>query len=192
MAERLYSVQQTADLLGTSAAEVRHWIDLGRLPVEQAAGEVRVSERGLVRFLTDRGIDLGELLSATLRPPAEADGAAPEGEAARRDVVSRLAEAILHDALHRGADAIYLEPVPGSLTLKLRVADRVREKPRFASRLPRGLGPLLLARLRAMGHLAESGGHDAAFSVHLDGQARAFRMEDQPTSDGPGLAIYPL
>jgi type II secretory ATPase GspE/PulE/Tfp pilus assembly ATPase PilB-like protein len=219
MAERLYNLPQTADLLGTSVHEVRRWIASGRLPAEQAAGEVCVSERGLVRFLTDRGIDLGELLCAVMEPPtaaqastttaapesAEADAARadaeapppedePEGEASapRRNVVSRLAEAILHDALRRGADAIYLDPVPGSLTLRLRVGGRVREKPRFASRLPRGLGPLLLARFRAMGHLAESGGHEAAFSVHVGGRAQAFRIEASPTPDGPGLAMYPV
>ncbi|MFO8014813.1 MAG: hypothetical protein R6X20_16075 [Phycisphaerae bacterium] len=217
MAERLYTLPQTAALLGASVTQVRRWIGSGRLPAEQAAGEVCVSERGLVRFLTDRGIDLGELLCAVVEPPAaetatrppeahaEAAAAPQEGEAApherepggeapssRRDVVSRLAEAILHDALRRGADAIYLEPVPGSLTLRLRVAGRVREKPRFASRLPRGLGPLLLARFRAMGHLAESGGHEAAFSVHVSGRAKAFRIEESSTPHGPGLAIYPV
>jgi excisionase family DNA binding protein len=215
MAERLYSLQQTADLLGASVTQVRRWIDSGRLPAEQTAGEVRVSERGLVRFLTDRGIDLGELLAAAFEPPpapasartaeaetraetevrveGEPDARPPAPEApSGRDAVSRLAEAILHDAVHRGADAIYLEPVPGSLTLRLRVRGRMREKPRFASRLPRGLGPLLLARFRAIGHLAESGGHAAAFSVHMHGRAQPFRIEESPTPHGPGLALYPL
>jgi len=199
MAERLYSVQQTADLLGTSAAEVREWIDLGRLPAEQTAGQVRVSERGLVRFLTDRGIDLGEVLGAALQPPATAAARRPadagrsaEPAPARGDAASRLAEAILHDALRRGADAIFLEPVPGSLTLRLRVDGRVREKPRFASRLPTGLGPLLLARFRLMAHMADIAGREAAFSVHVAGQPRAFRIEDRPAPHGPGLAIYPL
>jgi len=208
MAERLYSLHQTADLLGTSLAEVREWIHLGRLPAEQTAGEVRVSERGLVRFLTDRGIDLGAIVEAITEPETPDDAHRAPSDAAQADAgpssstgqrgrdagnaVSRLAEAILHDALRRGADAIYLEPVPGSLTLRLRVGGRVREKPRFASRLPRGLGPLLLDRLRAMGHLAESGGHKAAFSVHLQGHVHAFRIEDYPSLHGTGLAIYPV
>jgi len=216
MAERLYSVQQTADLLGTSVTEVRQWVDLGRLPAEQMAGAVWVSEHGLVRFLTDRGIDLGQILGAALRPSAPAasrpaDAATPtrqtpptrepdpadagrpaEPAPARGDAASRLAEAILHDALRRGADAIFLEPVPGSLTLKLRAGGRVREKPRFASRLPTGLGPLLLARFRLMAHMADIAGRDAAFSVHVAGQPRPFRIEDRPGPHGPGLAIYPV
>lgn len=213
MAERLYSLQQTADLLGTSVTQVRGWIASSRLPAEQAAGRIWISERGLVQFLTDRGIDLSAILEGAGhadRPPprdappaqpstaADADAAGTDAASTGRrgfpcgDAVSRLAEAILHDALRRGADAIYLEPVPGSLTLKLRVGDRLREKPRFASRLPQGLGPRLLARFRAMGHLAESGGHEAAFSVPVGGRAQAFRIEESPTADGPGLAIYPV
>ena len=212
MAERLYSLQQTADLLGTSPAEVRRWIVLGRLPAEQMAGTVWVSERGLVGFLTARGIDLSAILGeaiepeppsapsagadASSAPPADADAASDPPirprEPDRRDAASRLAEAILHDALRRGADAIFLDPVPGSLTLRLRVNGRVREKPRFASHLPRGLGPLLLSRLRAMAHMAEAAGRDAAFSVYMDGRPRPFRLEDRPTPHGPGLAAYPL
>jgi len=196
MAERLYSVKQTADLLGTSAAEIRRWIDLGRLPAEQMAGAFWVSERSLVRFLTDRGIDLGQVLGDALEPreAAACPPTAPEtaSRPARGDAVARLAEAILHDALRRRADAVFLEPVPGTLTLKLRVDGRVREKPRFAPRLPTGLGPLLLARFRAMAHMAETGGHAAALSVHLDGRTQPFRLEERPTPHGSGLAIYPL
>jgi len=202
MAERLYSLQQTANLLGTSPGEVREWIDLGRLPAEQMAGAVWVSERGLVRFLTDRGIDLSAVLGEALEPeavqapapPAEADAETPAraGGRGRGDAVSRLVEAILHDALRRGAEAVFLDPVPGSLTLRLRVGGRVREKPRFASHLPKGLGPLLVSRLRAMARMAEATGRDAAFSVYVNGRPRPFRLEDRATPQGPGLAIYPL
>jgi len=219
MAERLYSVQQTAELLGTSRVQVRRWIDLGRLPAERPAGDLRISERGLVQFLTDCGIDLEAVLNAALAreaPPAASASASgreepapqappvsvgrtPEGAeeadrsgAVRGDAATRLAEAILRDALARGADAIFLEPVRDGLTLKLRVGGRVREKPRFASRLPRGLGPLLMARFRAMVTLAGAAGRDAGFTVHLNGRPRRFRLGAWPTPHGDGLAIYPV
>ncbi len=217
MAERLYSVQQTAELLGTSAAEVRGWIDLGHLPAERPAGDLRISERGLVRFLTACGVDLEEVLTAAMtgeggpaapqepsagpaprapaasadRPPEDAE-AADRAASGRGDAAARLAEAILRDALARGAEAVFLEPVPGSLTLRLRVGGRLREKPRFASRLPRGLGPLLMARFRATVGLARAAGRDAVVTVPLDGRPRRFRLAARPTPHGEGLAIYPV
>jgi len=180
VAERLYSVDQAAALLGTSPREIRRWIDVGHLPAEQLAGDVRVSERGLVRFITARGIDLGKVLSAALPREPEADA------------VARLAEAVLADAVRRGADAILLEPVANGLTLKLRVGGRVREKPRFASHLPAGLGPRLLARFRAMAQSDGPAGRPARFSVRLNGNPHTFRLEGSDEPHGPGLAIYPV
>jgi len=194
MAERLYSIQQTADLLGASPGEVRQWIREGVLQAEQVAGEVRVSERGLVRFLMDRGIDLENVLNAVLEDDA-APAPEPEPEEAPEpsvNVPTRLAEAILTDAVRRGAETIALEPRPNTLTLKLRIGGQWREKPNFASRLPRGLGPLLVAQFRALARVSEARGGPPTFEACLDGQTRRFRIETCSTPHGDGLLIHPV
>jgi len=195
MAERLYSIAQTADLLGIPAAEVRRFIQAGALETERVAGDDRVSERGLVRFLSAQGIDLGRILRAALAEEDEGPASAPAsatGSAERRDAAAQLADAILRDAVARGADAVFLEPAGEGLTLKLRVAGRVREKPRFAAHLPRGLGPRLLARFRAMAGGLPEGAASAAFEVTLGGRRRAFGLEVRRTAGGEGLAIFPV
>ena len=232
MAERLYSIQQTADLLGIPAAEVRQLIQAGTLEAERVAGDDRVSERGLVRFLSTQGVDLGRVLRAVLAEEDERPGevgasaqsatsraaliesphepvrdglntrrtspaakcSIPRGGPSEppRDAAAQLADAILRDALDRGADAVFLEPAAEGLTLKLRVAGRVREKPRFASRLPCHLGPRLLARFRAMAGGLPDGAGSAAFEVTVNGRRRAFGLEVRATAGGPGLAIYPV
>lgn len=63
MAERLFSTYQLADLLGTSSSEVVRWIEQGLLPFKRLpSGPLRVSESGLVSFLKNQGIDLGEIM----------------------------------------------------------------------------------------------------------------------------------
>jgi type II secretory ATPase GspE/PulE/Tfp pilus assembly ATPase PilB-like protein len=124
--------------------------------------------------------------------PCACDRAASGSADPGSDAAARLAQAILRDAIDRGAEAIYLEPIPRGLTLKLRVGGRVREKPRFASRLPKGLGPLLLQRLRTMARLAGSPGLVAVFAVRLNGRPQRFRLEQCPMPHGQGLVIYPV
>lgn len=65
MTERLFTTHQVADLLGMTPAEVgkwarEEWLATVRLP----DGSVRVSERGLVQFLKNRGVDIGQLMSS--------------------------------------------------------------------------------------------------------------------------------
>lgn len=215
MVERLYSARQVADLLGVSSIDVNQWIHSGLLEAEQLAGDIRVSERGVVRFLRDLGIDLGSVLRAALEqeaergaesataaaesapetPDAEPGPMPPDSRSARAeavaDVTTRLAEAILEDALKRGAEAIFLEPLPNSLSLKLRIDDRWHEKPNFASRLPPGLGPLLMTQFRTLARVSEAGRQEATFQAHVDGRARSFRIETCSTPHGDGLLIRP-
>ena len=214
MVERLYSARQVADLLGVSSIDVNQWIHSGLLEAEQLAGDIRVSERGVVRFLRDLGIDLGSVLRVALEQEAErgaesATGAAesaletpdaeprpPDSRSARAeavaDVTTRLAEAILEDALKRGAEAIFLEPLPNSLSLKLRIDGRWREKPNFASRLPTGLGPLLVAQFRALARVSETSGGPPILEACLDGRTHFFRIETCSTPHGDGLLITPV
>ena len=59
MAERLYSTYQVADLLGATPAAVVDWMRKGLLSYERLpGGPVRVSEKGLIRFLKHRGISV--------------------------------------------------------------------------------------------------------------------------------------
>ena len=72
MAERLYSTQQVATLLGATPQTVCGWIQAGWLPGERLpGGDVRVSETGLVRFLRGRGVDLRAVLAAATAAEAE-------------------------------------------------------------------------------------------------------------------------
>ena len=192
MVERLYSIQQTADLLGASPGDVRQWIQSGALPAEQFAGEARVSEHGLVRFLKDRGIDLEHVLSAVLEEDGAPAPAPDEPPEAAVNVSTRLAEALLKDAVKRGAETISLEPRPNTLTLRLRIGGRWREKPNFASRLPTGLGPLLVAQFRALARVSETSGGPPILEARLDGRTHFFRIETCSTPHGDGLLIYPV
>jgi len=192
MVERLYSIQQTADLLGASPGDVRQWIQSGALPAEQFAGEVRVSEHGLVRFLKDRGIDLGNVLSAVLEEDGTSGPEPDEAPEAAVNVPTRLAEAILKDAVGRGAETISLEPRPNTLTLRLCIGGRWREKPNFASRLPTGLGPLLVAQFRALARVSETSGGPPILEARLDGRTHFFRIETCATPHGDGLLITPV
>ncbi len=78
MQERLFTIHQVADLLGATPREVLEWIRRGWLNSQQLPdGPIRISERSLVRFLKDRGIDIGQLVVSTAAgagEPAAASG----------------------------------------------------------------------------------------------------------------------
>ncbi len=64
MLERLFNTRQIADLLGANEAAVVDWIKKGWLPVRDMPGEqVRISEKGLVQFLRNRGIDMEAIIA---------------------------------------------------------------------------------------------------------------------------------
>ncbi|MHC4716745.1 MAG: ATPase, T2SS/T4P/T4SS family [Planctomycetota bacterium] len=68
MPQRLYTLFQVADLLGSTLGEVENWIGKGWLECRKMPeGSVRVSEEGLVRFLRSQGIDLSEVMSRIAR-----------------------------------------------------------------------------------------------------------------------------
>jgi type II secretory ATPase GspE/PulE/Tfp pilus assembly ATPase PilB-like protein len=70
--ERLFTAYQVANLLGVTPTEVAQWIQKGWLPVHRLPeGPVRIREKGLVRFLRDRGINLESILAgvATAEAP---------------------------------------------------------------------------------------------------------------------------
>ena len=63
MTERLFSTYQIAKLLGTTLGSVTKWMDDGSLSFcRMQDGTTRVTESALIKFLTEQGIDLGEVL----------------------------------------------------------------------------------------------------------------------------------
>ena len=64
MNERLFSTYQIAKLLGTTLGSVAKWIDQGSLSTcRMPDGTTRITESALINFLTEQGIDLGEVLA---------------------------------------------------------------------------------------------------------------------------------
>ena len=67
MAERLFTKEQIASLLGSTPSAVEEWMRRGWLEYQRLpGGPVRVPERGLIRFLKGQGIDIQEILDKVL------------------------------------------------------------------------------------------------------------------------------
>lgn len=81
MTHRLFSTEQVAELLGAAPGDVSGWIARGWLPVKRLPdGQVRVSERSVVAFLKDRGIDIKALMAKAI---LKEGGGEARGEATR-------------------------------------------------------------------------------------------------------------
>ena len=64
MTERLFSTYQIAKLLGTTLSSVTKWMDKGSLSTcRMPDGTTRITESALIKFLTEQGIDLGDVLA---------------------------------------------------------------------------------------------------------------------------------
>lgn len=64
MPERLFTTYQVADLLGATPGAVVEWIQKGWLPVQRLPdGPLRISEKGLVFFLKQRGVDIEKIMA---------------------------------------------------------------------------------------------------------------------------------
>ena len=64
MPERLFSANQIANLLGVTPGTVGQWIKQGWLPHKRLPqGSLRISEKHLVRFLKDRGVDIEKVMA---------------------------------------------------------------------------------------------------------------------------------
>jgi general secretion pathway protein E len=78
MMERLFTAHQVSDLLGMTPLEVGKWIREGWLATLRLPdGSIRVSERALVTFLKQRGVDIGQLMSTMARQQRQTPPAAP-------------------------------------------------------------------------------------------------------------------
>ena len=226
MAERLYSPQQVAELLGVTPDTIHGWVRRGWLGSERLLeGRLVIGETAVARFLKNQGIDIEELfVKSVMReggarspgseagepraaepspPPAaaaeersHAAPAEPSPGGAAGDIpagaVGRVFDAVLKDALKRGATAIHFDSRPDGLTLRLRVGGRLYEKTHFKPRLPKGMRTSLPALCKRLGGLRpeetarpQSGG----FKVRLEGQDRHFRITSCPTSAGESIVI---
>jgi len=209
MPERLYTAYQVAELLGATPGEVHEWMQKGWLPFKRYPdGPVRVSQRGLLSFLRERGIDIEQIIAEAghqdLQEPSNVEvQPAPEPPAAPveparlvgpepADPAAQVAQAILADAVSSRATHVHLEPQPGSLALRLRIDGVIREKANFRRRLPRGLAPHLLARLKQWAGLEGTRPapvRTGSFSRTVEGRAVKVALSATATSHGDRLVL---
>ena len=116
--------------------------------------------------------------------------AAPEAEAA--DPAAQVAEATLRHAVSRGAAEIHLDPAGGGLALRMRIDGVLHERPSFRRRLPEGIGPKLIAYLKALAGLDIgqcSRPQSGEFVTPVDGRHVELGIVTCPTPRGEKLFI---
>jgi len=141
-----------------------------------------------------------EALEAAARAAAAGGGtwrtpplpAVREPAAFGSDPPGQLAEAILRDALGRGAEAIHIETERDGLALRLHVDGIVHEKPNFKSHLPGDLGKRLIERFESVAALPARAPRKAVFRARLDGKIVWLRVALCPTPYGHRLVVRPI
>jgi type II secretory ATPase GspE/PulE/Tfp pilus assembly ATPase PilB-like protein len=104
---------------------------------------------------------------------------------------TQVLSAVLDDAARRGASHVHLQSRQAGLTLRMRLAGRLVEKPNFR-RMSASPAKALVARLLDFAGLA---GADLArprsgeFTHIVDGRAVRMTLSSFPTTDGPRLVI---
>ncbi len=105
---------------------------------------------------------------------------------------AQVADAILRDAVSSGASHVHLSAGEQGLDLRMRIRGVLHEKPTFRDRLPKGLAPQLIGRLKSLASLdgepvrsARSGGFTAA----VGGKNVEMQMSVLPTDDGEKMVI---
>ncbi|MCX5670988.1 MAG: hypothetical protein NTU94_06670 [Planctomycetota bacterium] len=128
--------------------------------------------------------------------PSRADQAvANAARAAPVRAARQVLEAILQDAAQRRAAAVHLEWQADGLTLRLRIDGRLHEKPSFKARLPKPLGPTLVAECKALAALSpnETGRSQGGGGVrHLLGRDFDLRISTCPTVHGENVVAASL
>jgi len=172
--------------------------------IEAAPAEPAGVDGQIVRAFGDSADpdDVAEAIDAAIAEAPQAveplgdtsDG--PIGVATAWDArASQVCDAILADAVKRGAEAIHLTPQHNRLDLKLRIDGEFHDKPHFASRLPDGLRTGLLACLLARANPDIDPGamtvpHKGEFTRNVDGHQITARFSALPTVHGPRLVIH--
>ena len=104
----------------------------------------------------------------------------------------QVAEAILADAVARGASHVHLETSPDGPVLHVRIDGVLRPKPRFGDRLPDELAPALIEALLGWAGVAPSEAHrprSGRFARTIDGGEVTFELSSLPTTHGPRLVL---
>jgi general secretion pathway protein E len=140
MTERLFSTFQIAQLLGATLEVVNQWVDSGALsPCRMPDGTVQITESALVSFLTGQGIDLGQLLAGVEEPePATSSETLPvrQLESPKPEPSDKSPwEAILADAIRRGAQSIHITPRRDRVVLQMRIDGQLLDQSDFDSPL---------------------------------------------------------
>jgi len=208
MPDRILTAVEVAQLLRIAQADVEAWVRKGWLARSRGGnGPALISEDALERFLLPRGLDLRTILSGGARPAdrlarnlqeygryeavstKQARHEASGPPAAVPDSVARVAGEILRSAVRSGATHIHLRFCGGRLALSLRIGGRLREKPRFADRLPPPLGPQVVAHFKDLAGLGGSGVRVGSFRGAVDGREVRFRLAASPAENGELLVI---
>ena len=178
------------------------------LPVEGLAPEEDSAEPWDRAEDEDEGEGQGEGVPQPPRaeapPPAEAP-AEPQPQAQASKPVEppeplppapgraeQVAEAILADAVARGASHVHLETSPDGPVLHVRIDGVLRPKPRFGDRLPDELAPALIEALLGWAGVAPSEAHrprSGRFARTIDGGEVTFELSSLPTTHGPRLVL---
>ena len=178
------------------------------LPVEGLAPEEDSAEPWDRAEDEDEGEGQGEGVPQPPRaeapPPAEAP-AEPQPQAQAPKPVEppeplppapgraeQVAEAILADAVARGASHVHLETSPDGPVLHVRIDGVLRPKPRFGDRLPDELAPALIEALLGWAGVAPSEAHrprSGRFARTIDGGEVTFELSSLPTTHGPRLVL---
>jgi len=266
MADRLFTMNQVAELLGHTPGNVAKWIHNGWLAVRRLPeGSLRVSESALIDFLKRQGVDVAAIMErvrgngqetegetvvevaapsesvpvAEPAPPPPPEGEAdanrpndvaldalsdtppeppelgelePSGEDASppppprpspapeakqpppppgADAAAQVAGALLAGAIDREATEVHFDPGPGGLTLWMRIGGQLREQSSFRERLPAGLGPKLLAQLKALASIDPGAGgtRTGAFWQTIAGREISVSVSTCPTLHGERLVV---
>jgi general secretion pathway protein E len=104
---------------------------------------------------------------------------------------AQVLSAVLDDAARRGASHVHLQSRQAGLTLRMRLAGRLVEKPNFR-RMSASPAKALVARLLDFAGLAEADlarPRSGEFTHTVDGRAVRMTLSSFPTTDGPRLVI---
>ena len=192
-----------AELLGAKPADVSDWIRKGWLPsTNGGSSPPRISEKGLIHFLKQRGVDIESIMAKAVVNEGQAQPDAPPEPAEDEIVVQaepvepdeQILQAVLLDARQRGASEVHFEPRRQGMGLRLRVDGVLHEKANFHLRLPPALAPPLVERLRALAGLepTSSSPGQGRFSLRLDGQETGFGLSCLPVQFGQRLVVHLL
>ena len=107
--------------------------------------------------------------------------------------VDQVAQALIKDAVERGAEAIHLSARPRGegLSLRLRLHGVLQEKTNFKRLLPKGIGPELITHLKTLASIEDSerGLLTGEFETRIDSRTVRLGASVLPTRQGEGIVL---